>query len=80
MVPRARFELARARLLRPVGVPISIATWAFWCVARDSNPDEAGFEPAMSAYCISDAYGGAGRIRTYTELADLRVTAACSTE
>ena len=26
MVPQARFELAKARLLKPVGVPISIAT------------------------------------------------------
>lgn len=38
MVPRARFELAKARLLRPVGVPISIATWAIGAPCKDSNP------------------------------------------
>ncbi len=56
VVPGARFELAKAQLLRLVGVPISIATRAcVWCGALDSNQEKSRFECDPSTNCSSAA-------------------------
>jgi hypothetical protein len=63
MVPGARFELAKAQLLRLVGVPISIATRA-GASCKDSNPRPPIYRNGALPTELTKRSGWQGRDRT----------------
>ena len=50
-----------------------------WCLIRESNPEETGFESVMSAGCINQTNGTPAAIRTLMAGLEDRCTIPCAT-